>query len=149
MKARIILRECLLKLDYDNYILSDDDTILNCTQAGVTNYLAKINLNPNKVGQFSGNWLRFCSISREMLEVMDFDFIKDYQPERGEVWEDSACMLTYKTLYPNRFYSLETPGFTETFVASEKNPLSTWYKPELTGMWPKTKKLINAWIEHK
>jgi len=122
--------------------------VLNCTQAGVNSYLKKIDENPGKIGMFHGDWLRLCAISREMLEIMNFDFIKDYETSRGELWEDSAYVITYRTVYPEKFYSLETPGLTEEFTRSENNPLSTWCKPDTGDLWCVTKKIINAWV-HK
>lgn len=150
--ARITLREKLLKLDYDYYIFLDDDSDIKGTPSGINNYFKEIDNHPGMVGRFNLDWPRLLAISKTMLRIMDFDFIKNFEAYRGEVWEDSAYLITYRRLYPNRFFVFSKKELSETSPVARRDLYSTWYKKEFGNeekIRKNTKKIIDDWVKFK
>ena len=151
-KARITLREMLLKEDYDYFIYIDDDGNIICNQSSVKAYLHKIDMHPDMFGLFKGwSWHRLLAISKTMLELMSYDFIKDYESIRGEIWEDVAYIRTYKVIYPDKWYIIRVNGMDEKQPLSEDDPDTTWYKPELGSnkdLRDRTERVIEEWIKY-
>lgn len=151
-KARITLREKLLSFNYDYYIFLDDDSDIVCTKEGVINYLAEIDNHPGMVGRFNSDWPRLLAISNQMLKIMDFDFIKDKEAYRGEIWEDSAYLITYRRLYPNKFFIFSKRDIKEISPVARKDTYSTWYRKEFgeeKQLRLNTKAIIEKWVRHK
>jgi len=151
-KARIYLRDKLLKHNFDAYIFLDDDSELVTDQMGADNYLKEIDKHPNMVGKFKGTYMRFLYISNYMLKIMDFDYIKDLESIRGEVWEDYAYLKTYERLYPERYFNFTKRGINEISQTSLRDKYSTWYKTEFgneSNISRATKEIINKWYARK
>lgn len=72
-------------MNFDYFIFLDDDSDIKCTKESVENYFKEIDQNPDKFGLFNGCWFRLNAISKSMLKVMDFDYIKRYESFRGEI----------------------------------------------------------------
>ena len=150
--ARIKLREKLLTFDFDAYIFLDDDSEINFSQQGVDNYIREIESHPNMVGKFNGTYMRLLYISKYMLKIMDFDFIRNYESIRGEIWEDFAYLKTYEKLYPSKFFVFSKKGINEVSKTSLRDEYSTWYKSEFgneTAISRKTREIINHWYNNK
>lgn len=150
-KARIILREKLLETEYDYFILFDDDSNIIGTENSVKEYLKQLDNHPDMFGLFKGrSWHRLFAISKYMLNLMSYDFIKNYESFRGEIWEDVAYAHTYKKIYPNKWFDIQVIGLDENQLPSEKDVNTTWYKPEFDNeksMWLKTKVIRDEWIK--
>lgn len=150
--ARIALREKLLLEDYDYFIFLDDDSNVVCTPSAAKDYLSQLDSHPGMFGLFNGtSWHRFIAISKPMLELMNYDFIKNYESCRGEIWEDIAYTHTYKAIYPNKWFNIKVNGLKEIQIDSAKDKDSTWYvsNPEFSNkqMQIKTYKIRDAWIK--
>lgn len=151
-RARIYLRDKLLKHNFDAYIFLDDDSELVTDKVGVNNYLKEIDNHPNMVGKFKGTYMRFLYISNYMLKIMDLDFIKNYESIRGEIWEDFAYLKTYERLYPSKFFTFSKRGIDEISQTSQRDEYSTWYKSEFgneQNIMRNTKNIINKWYRSK
>lgn len=151
-RARIYLRDKLLKHNFDAYIFLDDDSELVTDRVGVNNYLKEIDNHPNMVGKFKGTYMRFLYISNYMLKIMDLDFIKNYESIRGEIWEDFAYLKTYERLYPSKFFTFSKKGINEISQTSQRDEYSTWYKSEFgneQNIMRNTKNIINKWYRSK
>ena len=151
-RARIILREKLLNLDYDYYIFLDDDSDIQCTENGVRQYLNEIDSHPNMVGKYFSSWPRLLAISKYMLNIMDYEYIKKYDATRGEIWEDMAYMKTYEKLYPNKFFNFSKKEISEVSPVSRGDKYSTWYKKEYgneVAISRKTRQIIDNWYKSK
>ena len=151
-RARIYLRDKLLKHNFDAYIFLDDDSELVTDKVGVNNYLKEIDNHPNMVGKFKGTYMRFLYISNYMLKIMDLDFIKNYESIRGEIWEDFAYLKTYERLYPSKFFTFSKKGINEISQTSQRDEYSTWYKSEFgneQNIMRNTKNIINKWCWSK
>ena len=151
-KARYILREKLLKLDYDYFIFLDDDSDIKCTQRGVDNYLKEIDMHEGMVGRFNNDLPRLLAISKQMLILMDYEFIKDKEASRGEIWEDFVYLSTYRRLYPDKFYMFSKKDIKEVSPVSRGDEFSTWYKKEFgneSQIGTKSRQIINKWVEYK
>lgn len=151
-KARTILRDKLLNKDFDYFIFLDDDSKIICNSNGIKNYFNEIDVHPKMVGKFNGYWLRLLAISREMLKLMDFDFIENKEASRGEIWEDVAYLATYQRLYPQRFFNFSKKDIDEISEVSRSDPHSTWYKKEFGNeiqIRLLTRKIINDWVSLK
>lgn len=151
-RARIYLRDKLLKHNFDAYIFLDDDSELVTDKVGVNNYLKEIDNHPNMVGKFKGTYMRFLYISNYMLKIMDLDFIKNYESIRGEIWEDFAYLKTYERLYPSKFFTFSKKGINEISQTSQRDEYSTWYKSEFgneQNIMRNTKNIINKWYRSK
>ena len=146
--ANIKLREKLLLEPYDYFIHLDDDIEIVCGQEQVNKYLNEIDSHPNMFGQVKK--FQLAAQSRYMLEKMDFDYIKNMESYRGEIWEDLAYMNVYKKLYPNKFFEFKNK-LTMTFKPSEQDPTSTWYDKSINQklVQKKTNKIINDWYNLK
>ena len=144
--ANIILREKLLLEEYDYFIHLDDDIHFVGTQEGVNIYLSEIDAHPNMFGQFSKYQL--CAISKDMLKIMNWDFIKNMESWRGEIWEDIAYMGTYKKVYADRFFNFSCKGLKMDFGPSEKDPNTTWYNKYINQNYIRTNtmSIMNRWI---
>lgn len=150
--ARRVLREKLLGFCYDYFIFLDDDSDIKCTEKGVKNYLEEIDIHPDMVGKFFYSWPRLLAISKSMLQKMDYEFIKNYDATRGEIWEDMAYIKTYSTLYPDKFFKFSKLEISENSPVSKKDVYSTWYKKEYGDekeISRATRKIINEWIISK
>jgi len=150
--ARIALRDKLLKLNFDYFIFLDDDSDIKCTNKGVENYFKEIDSNPDKFGNFNGCWQRLNAISKTMLKIMDYDYIKDYESFRGEIWEDFAYNKTYKALFPQKVFQFSKWEISENSQMARNDEYTTWYRPEF-GNENKIKlntiKIANNWISEK
>lgn len=151
-RARITLREALLKLNYDYFIFLDDDSDIRGTPRGIENYLREIDVHPGMVGRFNSDWPRLLAISKSMLRIMDFDFIKDFEAGRGEIWEDSAYLITYRKLYPNKFFIFSKKEINERSPVARRDLYSTWYKKDFGNeekIRLRTHKIIEDWVKFK
>lgn len=151
-KARILLREKLLKFDYDYYIFFDDDSDIKCTVDSANKYLLEIDNHQNMVGKYFNTWPRLLAISKSMLTIMDYDYISNFEASRGEIWEDMAYIKTYERLYPNKFFKFSKENISEVSPVSKKDDYSTWYKKEFgteTTISRKTKEIIEKWYNYK
>ena len=150
--ARIELRKKLLSLNYDYFILTDDDTNLTTiSQEGVDQYLLEIDQHPRMFGLFHGHFQRFVAASKYMLGIMDLDFISNMESINGDLWEDVAYIEVYKKLYPKRFFRFSRKGLDETFIRSEEDEFTTWYVDDdkHKGIEIKTKEIIKNWLKEK
>ena len=146
--ARIMLREKLLENHmYDYYIMLDDDTNIVCNSIGVETYLNTIDQNPDKIGLFSNCWFRLFAISRKYLKLTNFDFIKNYEPGRGEIWEDVSWFSVWKRIYPEAFYKLKNKNIREQFIQTEKDQYTTWYKSNFSNIRENTKRISEDWYK--
>lgn len=148
--ARIALRDKFLQSDYDYIILLDDDSNITCTESGVISYFKQIDAHPNMMGLFKNRaWHRLLAISKSMYQLMNYDFIKNYESIRGEIWEDAAFVNTYKRVYPNKVFQINVTGLDEKQLKSEEDPDTTWYKPEFDNkvrMNRITNEITKRWI---
>lgn len=146
-KARIILRDKLLSSEYEYYILIDDDINLSGNKSSAEKYLREIDLNPNKVGLFNGSHLQLVAVSRLMMNVMDFDYIKNLEAEKGDIWEDIAWIRSYRNVFPNRFFTFSGTGLQFDLIPSEVSDDSTWYTNDINQsiIFRSTKNIISSW----
>ena len=147
--ANVILREKLLLENYDYFIHLDDDINIICDKYTVDNYFNEIDSHPNMFGQLKKYQL--CAISKYMLEIMNWDYIKDMESWRGEIWEDLAYINTWKTIYPNRFFKFTSGKVPKMdFGPSENDPNTTWWdeSKNQSSIRKKTLKIIDDWIHY-
>ena len=84
--ARIKLREIFLNhTDADYIILLDDDSELEIGEGAVEHYLKEIDDHPNMMCRWRLGFPRLMAVSRQAYEKLSYDFIKDFDPERGEI----------------------------------------------------------------
>jgi len=151
-KARMILRDKLLKFDYDYFIFLDDDSDIKCTVDSANKYLLEIDTHPDMVGKYFNTWPRLLAISKSMLTIMDYDYISNLEASRGEIWEDMAYIKTYERLYPNKFFKFSKENISEVSPVSKKDTYSTWYKKEFgteSAISRKTREIIERWYNYK
>jgi len=148
-KARMVLREKLLTFNYDYFIFLDDDSEIKCTDKGVEKYFNEIDSHPGMVGKFFYSWPRLLAISKDMLQKMDYEYIKNLDATRGEIWEDMAYIKTYSAIYPEKFFKFSKFEMSEDSPVSKKDSYSTWYKKEYgneSKIARATRLIINNWI---
>lgn len=159
--ARIKLREVFLnKTDYDYIILLDDDSLLTVGDGAVEHYLKEIDDHPNMLCRWRLGFPRLMAVSRAAYQKLSYDFIKDFDPERGEIWEDHCWHRVFIALYPNEVYDFSQYNMTETSLYSEHDPFSVYYhkwvdesniekKIRNYHMTMNCAKVIDAWIQHE
>lgn len=127
-KARIKLREIFLNYtDADYIILLDDDSELIIKDGGVEHYLKEIDDHPNMFCKWNMGFPRLMAISRYSYNKLSYDFIKDLDPEKGEVWEDHCWHTVYRHLWPNEVYLFSHYNLEEVSLYSEHDPNSVYY----------------------
>lgn len=145
--ANVILREKLLLEDYDYFIHLDDDINIICDQNMVDNYFREIDLHPNMFGQLKKYQL--CAISKYMLKLMNWEYIKHMESLRGEIWEDMAYINTWKEIYPKNFFKFTISKVPKMdFGPSENDPNTTWWdeSKDQNIIRKKTLRIISSWI---
>ena len=162
LKARKVLREEFLKLNYDYIIMFDDDAIIKCsTNYANLDFIAEIEKHPqgfcfihggyNKYHPYIGAQLNLCAISRFIYER---EPMVDIDPQKKEGFEDSiyACLLHHKW----GKYEFEPPTTIRPiqFNNSKEKAPSTWHdEARKTGgllvMRENTSKLQKYISEHK
>lgn len=126
LKARKVLREEFLKLDYDFLIMFDDDTIIEETEeGGAKKYINKIDNQVDGFGflQYEAAQLSGCAISKEMLKKED---IPNVDPQKGEAFEDCIYSNLLHILYSNKEFKISGIKCTQ-FQNPNEVAKSTWY----------------------
>lgn len=147
--ARILLREKLLELNYDYNIFLDDDSNLVITEEGKQIYEKELEEHRNHICFFHGCQWRMLALSKEMLSLTNFDYIKKYESIRGEIQEDLAFAYVYKRLYPDKIFNFSMTGLKDIFEGSEKEEDSTQYSTAFINMQKKTLEIAKEQLKHE
>lgn len=156
--ARIKLREVFLtQTNADYIILLDDDSELEIGEGAVEHYLKEIDDHPDMLCRWRLGFPRLMAVSRHSFEKLSYDFIKNFDPERGEIWEDHCWHVVYISMWPNEVYDFSKYNMKEVSPYSENDPNSVYYSKWVND--PKDKKdkrksimgsnsgrVIGAWI---
>lgn len=158
--ARIKLRDVFLNYtNFDYVILLDDDSDLVIEDGGVEQYLQEIDDHPNCVGLWNLSMPRLLAVSRYSYDKLGYDFIKDLDAEKLEVWEDHCWRCTYQQLWPDEVYTFKKDKMKEISLFSEGDPGSIYYHKWVNDpqdvkdarnrmMVQKCIQIIGAWKKH-
>lgn len=156
--ARMALRKIFLEKDYDYIILLDDDSELTIGEGAVEHYLKEIDDHPNMLCRWRLGFPRLMAVSRKAYEQLSYDFIKDYDPEKGEIFEDHCWHRVFITMWPDEVYDISQYNMKETSLYSEHDPNSVFYHKWVndSGMEKKlrnvqmtvnSQRVIDAWVK--
>ncbi len=136
--ARKKLREWFIESEYDHLIMLDDDCILEGTSEDGQEYLKQLKENEGKFGEFNLTLLKLFSISKELLQQIEFI---DINPEDGEGFEDRIFVETLRIKFPDKKFTYKT-NIQEESISTNDN-LSTWYNnQDLKQMLKNTQETI-------
>ena len=156
--ARMKLREIFLnQTNADYIILLDDDSELEIGPGAVEHYLKEIDDHPDMMGRWRLGFPRLMAVSRKAYQKLGYDFIKDFDPERGEIWEDHCWHVVFTSLWPKEVYDFSKYNMKETSPYSENDPNSVYYHKWVNDsknaknirnkqMGLNSAKVIRAWI---
>lgn len=134
LKARQVLREKFLALDYDYLITMDDDCLIDCKSGQEKVFLDDIDRHPNGFAFITGHndslnkcyagaQFNLACLSRYILE---HEPIPQTDPQKGQAYEDCiySCLLHNK--YKNNEFNL-TSTIKHTQWQNSKEPVpTTW-----------------------
>ena len=137
--ARKKLREWFLTSAYDCLIMLDDDCELVGTARGGKIYLEELEQHRSGYGEFRGTQLKLFSVTRDLLQYVDFD--ENINPEKGDGFEDTLFVNTLKRKFPKRGFEYRGKELSELSLGVG-DELSTWYTNQnLKIMLNKTNKV--------
>ncbi len=137
LKARMTLREELLKSKGDYFILFDDDAIIEYTEASIKRLYQLCGKNPkgfafrrggkNLVNPYADSQLNFAVLSRYILEK---EPVPKVDPQRSEGFEDRVWTMLLHVKYAGYEFLLP-PEIKCTHFRNTKEPApSTWSQTE-------------------